>query len=423
MSNAVGEEVHPIHATNFAVALSWDESVSCDLDVDLQAVLFDSSGKLLDAVYYNNIKALGVAHSGDEMTGAKSGYDEVIWVHFRKIPDNVRAVLFVVACHSGGHLRDVVNGRMHLLEDSLDNEVAAYRLERSEADVDLVGALLRGEDGSWSFHVVEEPAEEGDHFMDILEPVIGNYVRKAIPGAPRRIKAAFTMEKGSVVDLPKVQDLRTLVAGLGWDVDAGKVDLDVSAVMLTAAGEVRDACYFGNLEVQGAQHSGDNLTGEGDGDDEQITLDLQALTRDVSQVFFLINVYTKGKTFRQVANPYCRIFSETGDELAKYELRDAGTEQGVIVARLLLDAASGRWSFQALGSPCSGNTFKDSLPEVKRLFGVPPRSFQVRSLSSASIWEPSAAEPSAAEERVVQAPAMPPSMPPPQPKSSTCAMM
>lgn len=262
-------DVHAVTATSFAVALSWDVGRAGHIDVDLQAVLFNNDGKLVDAVYYNNLKALGLTHSGDETSGAKEGFDEVVWARFPRMPGDVRAVLYIAACHSGGHLRDITNGRMHLLEDRPDNVVASYTLERSEADVDLIGALVRGTDGSWKFHVVETPAVEGEHFIDILEPTIGNYIRRIIPGAPQRIKAAFEMQKGDMVDLP-AGDIQHVIAGLGWDTDEGQVDLDVSAVFLNAMGEVRDTCFFGNLSVPGADHSGDNLTGEGEGDDEQI---------------------------------------------------------------------------------------------------------------------------------------------------------
>merc|ERR1711879_933352 len=115
------------------------------------------------------------------------------------------------------------------------------------------------------------------------------------------------MEKGSIMDLP--QTLNSITVGLGWDTAEGEVDLDVSAVLLDTSGNEVETVFFGRLESQqhGIKHSGDNLTGAGEGDDEQITAELAKIGRDVQQVFFVINIYTKGKTFRKVANPYARV--------------------------------------------------------------------------------------------------------------------
>merc|ERR1712187_454984 len=100
------------------------------------------------------------------------------------------------------------------------------------------------------------------------------------------------MEKGSVLDLPK--ELAGITVGLGWDVDQGEVDLDVSAVILDARGKDLEAVFFGRLESDehGIRHSGDNLTGEGDGDDEQIIVSLNSIGPEVHQVFFCINIYS-----------------------------------------------------------------------------------------------------------------------------------
>jgi len=110
--------------------------------------------------------------------------------------------------------------------------------------------------------------------IDILEPTIGNFVRQLIPGAPRHIEAAFAMQKGAVVDMPKSSAMRRVVVGLGWDTTCGEDIVDVSAVMLNSSSAVVDTVFFGKMAAPGVTHSGDNLTGHGDGDDEQITVEL-----------------------------------------------------------------------------------------------------------------------------------------------------
>merc|ERR1712232_738874 len=238
--------------------------------------------------------------------------------------------------------------------------------ERSEEEVDVVAAMVRANDGSWYLHVIEEPAQDGQHFMDVLEPTIGNLIRKHIPGAPKRQKVAFAMEKGGVLDLP--QELMAITIGLGWDTDEGECDLDVSAVLLDArSGEV-ETVFFGNLDSKdGAiKHSGDNLTGEGEGDDEEIKVQLGRVSPQVQQICFIINIYSKGKTFRNVANPYCRVIDQQSQsELCRYSLREAGHENGLIVSKIAREAGN-RWGFHALGLPARGRTYKDAIPQIKQ---------------------------------------------------------
>lgn len=246
----------------------------------------------------------------------------------------------------------------------VNNEVASFRLQESAASASIVGGISRRSDGQWKL-TAEAITCEGQHFIDILEPTIGNYVRKHIPNAPKRVKAAFAMNKGAVVDLPKSSAIGLAFAGLGWDTAKGEVDLDVSAVMLDASFRYVDAVFFGNTEAPGIQHTGDNLTGEGEGDDERIMIDFSKITLQVTQIFFVINIYTKGTTFAQVANPYCRVVMGDGSEFCRYQLLEAGNQQALMVARLFREERSEeRWGFQAIGVPCRGQTFKDSMPAI-----------------------------------------------------------
>mmetsp|Transcript_24504 Transcript_24504/g.64668 ORF Transcript_24504/g.64668 Transcript_24504/m.64668 type:complete len:463 (-) Transcript_24504:394-1782(-) len=370
----------PLRCSRVGLALSWDATTGKKLDLDIQAIAFDRAGNLIQAVYYNNLKAFGrgLTHSSDEVTGEKHGLDEVVWADFGRIPDNVGLILYVVACFSGGHFRDARNGRFHVLEEGMGGEVAQFALEQSDEEVDLVAALVRGGGGGWALRLVSEPAQDGRHFVDILEPTIGNYVRKLIPGAPKRIKAAFAMEKGAVADLPKTDVVQSVRACLGWETSKGTVDLDVSAILLGPGGQHVDTVFFGNLEAQGVKHSGDNLTGEGDGDDEQIMVNLNLVGPRVQQICFVVNIYTPKRTFAQVANPFCRVVDEAcGSELCRYSLREAGREQGLIIARLAREPG-GRWGFHALGLPCHGRTYKDALPQIRACSSVNTTSLYVR---------------------------------------------
>lgn len=330
-----------------------------------------------------------MTHSGDEQTGIPEGLDEIIWVTLAKLPEDVRLVIFVIAAYAGGHLRDAKNGWFHILEESKHREVAKYAMEESSCEVDVVGVMHRpeGAPSPWLFRPLDIPAVDGRHFMDVLEPTIGGVIRSFVRGAPARQKCAFAMEKaGRVVDLPRAAALDKVIAGLGWDAGDGGVDLDVSAVALDDQGqEVHKAVFFGNMEERGITHSGDNLTGEGEGDDEQIVLELGAVDPRATQLFFVINIYSKGRSFANVKSPYCRIVGGSGDELCRYLLHEAGGQTGLVIARLFRARGGERWGFQAVGRPSRGNNYKESLPDIQALARVAPQELQLRSGSSATL--------------------------------------
>merc|ERR1719428_1025000 len=155
---------------------------------------------------------------------------------------------------------------------------------------------------------------------------------------------------------------------------------------MDAKGQEIEAVFFGRLvsKEHGITHTGDNLTGEGEGDDEQIIVNLNKIGDSIQQVFFVVNIYTPHKTFMQVAEPFCRIVdNSSGAELCRYALRDAGSESGLIIARIAREAG-GRWGFHALGLPCRGRTYKDSTAQLRAACKVKTSSLLLRSQSSGS---------------------------------------
>lgn len=173
--------------------------------------------------------------------------------------------------------------------------------------------------------------------------------------------------------------------------------------------------FFGNTEEFGLQHSGDNLTGEGAGDDEVIVANLEVIPPSVEQIFFVVNIYTNGVTFESVSNAYCRIFDKTGAEMARYMLRDGRGERGLIIARLFR-APGERWGFQAIGQFCKGKTWKDAVVDMIPLFQKTAHDLQKnRGMTTMTFGEaspqptmPAAYEPVAA---------------PPAKKSAACSLM
>jgi len=365
-----------VSGSRFGVKLGWDAvETNALIDLDLQAVAFDSEGTLVDAVYYNRLVALDgtLEHTGDELTNAVGPVSETVWLNLLTLPCHVHLVFFVIARAGGGYICDAPNGSVSVYRDSMCEEVARFNLKSCQESVFLLGVLIRGEN-SWLFWPVREHIADGQHFMDVLEPAIGNVIRRVLAAAPRKIRAAFAMQKGTIVDLPKGMDSHLVVAGLGWDTDAGHVDLDVSVVLFTADGSHVDTVFYDNLEAPGIKHSGDNMTGDGGGDDETISLHLDAVSSQVQQMVFVVNIYTKDRTFKQVTNPYCRLYATDEEDLCKYGLTEAGEREGLIIARLVFEAERGRrWSFQAAGQPCSGRTWKESMPELTAFAASPAR--------------------------------------------------
>merc|ERR1711977_51751 len=291
----------------------------------------------------------------------------------------------------GGRLRDVKDGQLHVMEEHESCKIACLGLDRSDASVSMVAAMFRDPlDGAgprsgwnWKLRVIGQAVQQGRHFMDIL-PQLSSVIRSFLPHAPPKQKVAFAMEKGGVLDLP--QGLAQITVGLGWDVDEGECDLDVSAVLMDRDGNDVEAVFFGRLESEehGIQHTGDNLTGEGEGDDEQIIVNLDQIGDKIQQVFFVVNIYTPHRNFLQVAEPFCRVVdNSTGAELCRYALRDAGSESGLIIARIAREAG-GRWGFHALGLPCRGRTYKDSLTQLRAACRVKTSSLLLRTQSSGS---------------------------------------
>lgn len=177
----------------------------------------------------------------------------------------------------------------------------------------------------------------------------------------------INLSKGQKVDLTKGNAaLKHIMVGLGWDVNAfdsgSDFDLDASAFMCGANGKCpteKEFVFYGNLEhPSGAvKHQGDNLTGEGDGDDEQIFVDLKAIPESVDKIAFTVTIYEaqeRRQNFGQVSNAYIRIVDEdTNQELIRYDLgEDFSIETAIVVGELYRH--NGEWKFNAIGSGFQG---------------------------------------------------------------------
>ncbi|MEA2047914.1 MAG: TerD family protein [Campylobacterota bacterium] len=173
----------------------------------------------------------------------------------------------------------------------------------------------------------------------------------------------INLSKGGRVNLSKeAPALNHMVVGLGWDAnesDTGEgFDLDASVFLVGSNGKTtteKDFVYYNNLtSTDGSvQHTGDNTTGEGDGDDEQVKLDLSKVGSDIQEVIFVVTIHeaqARNQNFGQVSNSFIRIVDESnGSEILKYELdEDYSIETAIEFGKLY--RKDGSWRFQAVGT-------------------------------------------------------------------------
>ncbi|GAA1812128.1 MULTISPECIES: TerD family protein [Actinomadura] len=170
-----------------------------------------------------------------------------------------------------------------------------------------------------------------------------------------------SLAKGGNVSLTKAApNLTAVTVGLGWDVRAttgADFDLDASALMLGGTGKVmsdQHFVFFNNLKSPdgSVEHTGDNLTGEGEGDDESINVDLNAVPAECDRIVFPVSIYdadNRNQSFGQVRNAFIRIVNRTdGNELARFDLtEDASTETAMVFGELYRH--NGEWKFRAVG--------------------------------------------------------------------------
>ena len=177
---------------------------------------------------------------------------------------------------------------------------------------------------------------------------------------------SVSLQKGQKVSLTKGNaGLSNVVVGLGWDVNqyhGANFDLDAAAFLLNDAGKITsksDFVFFANLKhPSGAViHSGDNLTGQGDGDDEQIKIDLSKVPANCARISIVVAIYSAAKrsqNFGMVQRAYIRIFdAQTQEELLRYDLtEDYSVETAVVFGELYRH--NGEWKFSAVGSGFQG---------------------------------------------------------------------
>jgi tellurium resistance protein TerZ len=194
---------------------------------------------------------------------------------------------------------------------------------------------------------------------------------------------AISLQKGQKISLEKEAGsrLNQVVMGLGWDTSGGAkrsgllgglfggrggggIDLDASCILFDDAGRLADAVWFQQLRSRDGsiQHTGDNRTGQGEGDDEQIIVDLERVPGNVSFLVFTVNSFS-GQSFDTVQRAYCRLLDGTTQkEIARYDLGCQGPHTALVMAKLYRH--NQEWKMHAIGENARGQTFQDLIPVI-----------------------------------------------------------
>lgn len=186
---------------------------------------------------------------------------------------------------------------------------------------------------------------------------------------------SISLQKGQKISLAKEggATLTRVVMGLGWDAKKKggffgfgakeqEIDLDASCLLFDQNKQVVDVVWFRQLRSRDGsiQHTGDNRTGQGDGDDEQIIVDLSQVPDYVQTIMFVVNSFT-GQSFSEIENAFCRLVDQSSNrEIAKYNLSCNGNHSAQIMAKLYRH--NNEWKMHAIGENGTGRTFQELLP-------------------------------------------------------------
>lgn len=186
-----------------------------------------------------------------------------------------------------------------------------------------------------------------------------------------------SLQKGQKISLEKEAGvvLNKVIMGLAWDAakksgffgfasKTQEIDLDASCIMLDEQGNIVDTVWFRQLKSKDGSvvHTGDNRTGDGDGDDEQIIVDLTRIAEGIKSLVFTVNSFT-GQDFSQIENASCRLINHANNqEIARFNLTSLGSHTAQIMVKVYRH--SGEWKMHAIGETGSGRTFGDLMPKI-----------------------------------------------------------
>lgn len=362
-------------------------SVACASPVDVSALLVAENGKVrsdADFIFYNAPSGPGVRYL--PATQGPRGVDAVT-VDTAAVPNQIARVVVTASLDGSGP--KTFSQAASLVVTVLDGsgaDAVRFELTGLTSEQALICLEVYRRNGQWKIRAVGQGFDNGlagiatEFGVDVGEEpaAAGPSADRPAPAGPpvsppadpsptvvNLDKGLVSLKKNQTVSLTKsgAPALTLVSMGLGWDpAKAGKsIDLDASVIAFDASGRDVDKVWF--MSKQGCKgavrHSGDNLTGEGEGDDEAITVDLGKLPAEVTALVFTVNSFG-GQKFTDIASAYCRLLNGTGrgaSELVRFELKESVPATGVLMCKLT-KGPSGSWEMTALGEYHDGKTVR-----------------------------------------------------------------
>ncbi|MFD9032474.1 TerD family protein [Streptomyces sp. NPDC059567] len=386
----------PLSAARVAV------DVAAPVRLDVSGLLLSADGKVRsddDFIFYNQPSGPGVAYR----SGGGSAPDAIV-VDTGAVPPGIEKIVVTASPDAAGQTFQGIEPTATIRNADDGSVLATFTPPQLGTETALVVVEIYLRNGAWKARAVgqgyanglagiatdfgvsvdEEPAAAAPTPVAPVAPPVAAPVDPRIaaqtpppPAAPPAPPAAAPVSTGKInldkgrVSLQKNQTVslvkggRPLLSqvkmGLGWEpAYRGKdIDLDASVIAYGPQRNHLDSCYFGKLSIlNGAiKHSGDNLTGEGAGDDEVIVVDLGGLPADATGLVFTVNSFS-GQKFTEVAKAYCRLMdAATGEELVRFDLTTAEPQTGVMMAKLIKQF-TGEWEMTAMGDFVKSRTVR-----------------------------------------------------------------
>ena len=348
---------------DYRIGLSWDfidkdGDGKGDADLDLSAICLDAEGRFKGACYFAEMRpfARSIVHHGDNRDGSGDGDDEVIEIDLDGLKQQgIAVVYFVVNSYNGSTFRNVKTATCRVVANlGKPIEILNCCMAcESRTATSIIAARAYSQDDRWYFNNLCATGNE-NCFANLI-PECQSLSEDIIPGIEvRKPPKTLTLTKGESLSISGTK----YTIGCGWDMVSKAIDLDASVKCYDAAYKCLDTCFFGRKTLfQGAiQHSGDNRTGAGDGDDESIMIDFSRLPPTVTYCMVVVNSYDADK-FTGIQNAYVRLLNDNHAETHRYALANFGPYIGYIICTFY-KAANGGWKMKANSQPCRGNTAK-----------------------------------------------------------------
>lgn len=376
--------------------------VAAPVRLDVSGLLLTADGKVRsddDFIFYNQPSGPGVTYR----SGGGAAPD-AISVDTAAVPPGIEKIVVTASPDAAGQTFQGVEPTATLRDADTGAALATFTPPQLGTETALVVMEIYRRAGQWKARAVGQGYADGlagiatDFGVSVEEPApapaaaphpgvppqpvtpppaMQPQVAPPAPAAPPAPPAAapgtgkVNLDKGRV-SLQKNQTVslvkggRPLLSqvkmGLGWEpaFRGADIDLDASVIAYGPQRNHIDSCYFGKLAIlNGAvKHSGDNLTGEGAGDDEVIVVDLGRLPQEVTGLVFTVNSFS-GQKFTDVAKAYCRLLdAATDEELVRFDLTSAEPQTGVLMAKLIRQY-SGEWEMTAMGDFLKARTVRN----------------------------------------------------------------